>query len=156
MIRKMIPLLVITAACTTPPAASPATVPDRSAEVLAAIHAYAAALKSATPDSVATFYADDGELVLPGMAPVHGPAAVRAFLAPMAAAGQVDSVSITSDELTVHGDTTADQRGRYFQVAGERGKPHGTYTGGYDAAWRRGADGRWRFVRLAMHPDPRP
>ena len=112
-----------------------------------------AALRDAPPDSVAAFYTADGELAISGLAPMRGPAAIRAFLAPLAAAMEVDSVAVTTDDLVMHADTAAEQRGLYVQVAGPHGQPHSAHSGHYEAAWRR-RDGRWRLARMAMQPDP--
>jgi hypothetical protein len=56
---------------------------DARMHIAAATAYYALVLRGAPADSVAMAYSADGELVLPGMAPVHGREAIRAFLAPM-------------------------------------------------------------------------
>ncbi len=124
---------------------------DARAAVEAAMTRYAQLLRDGPADSVAATYASDGELVLPGLPVLRGPAAIRAFLAPLSAAVVVQSVAVRTDSLTVHG-STAEQAGTYAQVAGERGKPAQRYDGHYVASWRLEPDGRWRFTRLAMHP----
>ena len=129
-----------------------ATPGHSSQGVDAAAAAYAEALKSGTPKDVAAFFAEDGELQLPGMDAVRGPAAIDAFIAPMAAAGVVDACTMQSDLTTVSGDTAA-QFGHYAQTGGERGKEHHTYTGRFAALWR-WEGGRWRIVRLLMQPKP--
>ena len=131
-------------------AASPSD--DRKA-VEAAMQSYASALRSAPAATIAGYYAPDGELLLPGMAPLHGPAAIRAFLAPMIVGVEVESVGITTELLDVHGGT-ADQWGTYRQTAGERGKPKQHLRGRYAALWRHEKDGHWRLVRLMMQPLP--
>ena len=127
----------------------PAQGPEATVEQ--AMRGYAAALKEGTPEQIAAFYSKDGELLLPGLAELKGPEAIRAFLAPMASAVEVESVAVTTDFVEVHGDS-ADLWGTYRQVAGEKGKPRQTYGGRYAALWRREADGRWRLARLMMQP----
>lgn len=125
------------------------------AAVEAAMRDYAVRLRGSPADSVAAMYAADGELVLPGMGPLHGRASIRDFLAPLAAAVEVAQVDVATDSLTTRG-ATARQWGTYVQRAGERGKPPQTFRGHYDATWRREGDGRWRLVRLVMQPSAQP
>ncbi len=122
------------------------------AAVEQAMRGYAAALKDGTPETIAACYTKDGELLLPGLADLKGPEAIRAFLAPMVSAGEVESVAVTTDFVEVHGDS-ADLWGTYRQVAGEKGKPKQTYTGRYAALWHHEADGKWRLARLMMQPE---
>ncbi|HEY2292429.1 MAG TPA: SgcJ/EcaC family oxidoreductase [Thermoanaerobaculia bacterium] len=127
----------------------PAQTPETAVEQ--AMRGYAATLKAGTPEQIAAWYAKDGELLLPGLAELKGPEAIRAFLAPMASAVEVESVAVTTDLVAVHGDS-ADLWGTYRQVAGEKGKPKQTYGGRYAAIWHREADGGWRLYRLLMQP----
>jgi uncharacterized protein (TIGR02246 family) len=132
-------------------ASAPST---RSYDALAAATAhYAALLRSAQPESVATSFTLDGELILPGASPLRGRTAIARFLAPLAKTTTVVSVEMRPDSQRIAG-TSAQQGGRYVQVAGPRGKPAQTYRGTYDALWRLDADGRWRFVRLTMRLTP--
>src|SRR3954454_6485402 len=124
----------------------PAQTPETAVEQ--AMRGYAATLKDGTPEQIAAFYAKDGELLLPGLADLKGPEAIRAFLAPIASAVAVESVAVTTDLVQVHGDS-ADLWGTYRQVAGEKGKPKQTYGGRYAALWHREADGKWRLSPAA-------
>ena len=128
----------------------PAQTPETAVEQ--AMRSYAASLKDGTPEQIAAFYTKDGELLLPGLADLKGPEAIRAFLAPMASAVEVESVAVTTDLVEVHGDS-ADLWGTYRQVAGEKGKPKQTYGGRYAALWHHEADGQWRLARLMMQPE---
>ncbi len=139
-------------------AAAPAAVPAATAEnagaaVEAAMRGYAAALKSGPPEAVAAWFTADGELLLPGMAPVHGREAIRAFLAPMASAVEVESVEVATDAVEVHGGS-ADLWGTYHQLAGEKGKPKEMHAGRFAALWHREPGGPWRLARLMMQPVP--
>ena len=133
-----------------PSAAAPAG--DRQA-VEAAMQSYAAALRAAPAATVAGFYAADGSLLLPGMAPLRGPSAIQAFLAPLTAGIEVQAVEVSTEMLQVHG-ATADQWGTYRQTAGERGQPMQHLRGRYAALWRHEREGRWRLVRMMMQPLP--
>jgi uncharacterized protein (TIGR02246 family) len=121
------------------------------AAVAQAMRGYAAALKGGTPEQIAAWYTPDGELLLPGLGALKGREAVRAFLAPMASAFEVESVEVTTGFAEVHGDS-ADLWGTYRQVAGEKGKPKQTFGGRYAALWHHEADGQWRLAHLMMQP----
>src|SRR5262245_58416358 len=83
-------------------AEKPASATERHA-VEQAMRDYAKTLRVGTPDEVAACYTADGELLLPGLDPLHGREAIRAFLAPLAAATEVESVDIESQLVEVHG-----------------------------------------------------
>ena len=131
-------------------AEKPASASERHA-VEQAMRDYAKNLRVGTSDEVAACYTADGELLLPGLDPLHGREAIRAFLAPLAAATEVESVDIESQLVEVHGKS-ASQWGKYHQVAGEKGKVKQQFRGRFAALWHREADGRWRLVRLMMQP----
>ena len=116
---------------------------------------YAADLQSAPAAKVAAHFAPDGALLLPGIASLRGPATIRKFLDPMAASITVQSVTVATELLEVHGGT-ADQWGTYKQTAGETGKAMQHLQGRYGAFWRHERDGHWRLVRLMMQPTPAP
>ena len=148
MTKRILPFLLLALGLLT--AGVTPVPPLTAASVDAAAAHYAETLKSGPPEAIAAFYADDGELQLPGMDALRGPAAIRAFLEPMAAVGVVDACTMQSDLTTVAGNE-ASQFGHYTQTAGERGKDHKQYSGRYAALWR--WDGsKWHIVRLMMQP----
>jgi len=108
---------------------------------------YADAIEHATPHDVASFYAKDGELVIPGVKPLVGRDAIDAFLAPFASQPKPHDVTMTTTAIAAKA-TTATASGTYSQVAPD-GK---TYSGTYDAEWKI-EDGQWRIARLSMHPN---
>jgi uncharacterized protein (TIGR02246 family) len=149
---SFVPVLLAIAAIGMP--AVRAAEPAASGEAVEqAMRGYAATLKEGNPEAVAGWYAKEGELLLPGLAPLRGPAAIRAFLVPLVGATEVESVAVTTDLVAVHGES-ADLWGTYHQVAGEKGKPKQGYDGRYAALWHHEADGKWRLVRLMMQPVP--
>jgi uncharacterized protein (TIGR02246 family) len=115
------------------------------------MQSYAAALRNGTPSDVASHFAKNGELLLPGIETLRGREAIRNFLAPMAATVEVEAVTI-STEVIESGSSSATQWGTYTQIAGERGKTKQTYKGRYAALWHR-EDGKWRLARLLMQPN---
>lgn len=116
-----------------------------------AMHEYANALHNGSPESIAACYTTEGELLLPGLAPLHGREAIINFLKPLADLTEVESVDVTTELIEVHGNS-ATQWGTYQQVAGEKGKPKQTYRGRYAALWQLDGLKHWRFVRLMMQP----
>jgi len=109
---------------------------------------YADAIEHATPHDVASFYAKDGELLIPGVKPLVGRDAIDAFLAPFASQPKPHDVTMTTTTIATK-PMTATASGMYSQVAPD-GK---TYSGTYDAEWTL-EDGEWRIARLSMHPSP--
>ena len=132
-----------------PPAPPP---PDPLNLLAEATQHYAAVLKDAPVDSIVAAYTADGELVLPGMAPLHGREAIRRFLTPLVGSTAVTSVDMLIDSVVLNG-ASAEQDGHYRQVAGPKGGAAREYTGRYHATWRLGAGHTWRLERLTMMPD---
>jgi uncharacterized protein (TIGR02246 family) len=128
---------------------------DRGAAVVAAMDHYAALVRAVNSDSVAAMFTQDAQLLEPGMAPLRGREAIRAFLAPFDGKVTVDTVENRTDLVEVYGDT-AYLWGRYRQVARTGDQPPGEFDGRYVARWRLEADGRWRLARLLMQPAPKP
>ena len=124
---------------------------DERQAVELAMKEYAEALRVGTPEMIVAHYTIDGQLLLPGLAPLRGREAIRAFLAPLAASTEVETVEVTTETVETHGNT-ADQWGTYRQVAGERGKAKQTFQGRYAALWHLEKDGHWRLFRLMMQP----
>jgi uncharacterized protein (TIGR02246 family) len=140
----------LAAAEATPPVATEAAARH---EVEAAMQRYTTLLRTGPVDAQVALFVQDGELLEPGMAPLHGREAIKAFLAPIMAAVDVESATTTSDAIEVFGDA-AYQWGTYSQRAGEKGKPAADYFGRYVASWHREADGQWRIARFLVQPFP--
>ncbi|HTQ79376.1 MAG TPA: SgcJ/EcaC family oxidoreductase [Thermoanaerobaculia bacterium] len=138
------------AASAAPPSAAEA---EARRQVEAAMERYTTLLRTGPPEALAACFTAQGELLEPGMAPLQGPEAIRAFLAPIFTAVDVLSASATSESVEVHGDA-AYQWGTYRQRVAEHGKPPADYQGRYVAAWRREADGQWRLRRMLVQPFP--
>lgn len=96
-------------------------------------------------DSIAAFYAPDGELVTE-RGPIRGPAAIRSFLATFTNV-QVDSSAMWADSVEVT-DSGVVQWGGYYQRAIAPDRPAVTATGRFIALWRQGRDGRWLLRRM--------
>lgn len=124
-----------------------------SAAVVHRLERYADAVRTGPVDTIVAAFTTDGQLVLPGMATIRGQAAIQAFLAPMAAASNVESCSMTAETVEISGPV-AYEWGDYAQRAGEKGKPAADYHGRFVARLQRGGNGEWRIARLFMQPAP--
>jgi uncharacterized protein (TIGR02246 family) len=123
---------------------------DDRADIIAAMHRYDDALLGPV-DAAVAMYAPDGELLLPGMNALHGPDAIRAFLAPLASAVKVESVTTTVDAVEIYGDT-AYAWGAYDQKVTPTGKATAKYHGRIITEWHREANGRWMVRRIMVQP----
>lgn len=123
-------------------------------EVEAATQEYTRLLKSGPPEASAALFAADGELLEPGMAALRGPEAIKAFLAPLFKAYEVQSAATEIEAVEVHGKA-AYVWGTYTQRAGERGKDAAEYHGRIVIAWHKEGDGHWRITRLMVQPFPK-
>jgi uncharacterized protein (TIGR02246 family) len=150
---RALPLLLAAAVVAAPPVVAAADPAQARREVEAAMQQYTALLKTGPPEALAALFTADGELLEPGLAPLHGPEAIRNFLAPVFTAVDVQEAATTSDEVDFHGDA-AYQWGTYRQKVAEKGKPAKEYQGRYVAAWRRGTDGRWKLAKMLVQPFP--
>lgn len=152
IVLVMILVLPVSGTASAQPVRAKSRRPPAARQAVAqAMRGYATALRRGPADAVIACYTEKGELLLPGMAALRGRAAIRAFLAPLAEATEIDSVDIDTELLETHG-RFADQWGTYRQVAGERGKPKQQFKGRYAALWHLEADGQWRLARLMMQP----
>jgi uncharacterized protein (TIGR02246 family) len=119
--------------------------------VRAALAHYAALARHMDHAGVAAMFAADGEIVNPGQPPIHGPAAIEAFLRGFDAY-HVIAYELTPERTVVDGDR-ATQSGRFRQVVktpdGSTVRPSGTFT----IDWIRPAPGVWRIQRAATTPD---
>jgi polar amino acid transport system substrate-binding protein len=124
-------------------------------EVESAMRLYAEHLRTGPVEAIVSSYTAAGQLLQPGMAPLAGREAIRAFLAPLADKFTVKSVEMATASLQIWG-ATAYQWGIYRQEAGPKDGAAATYSGRYVAEWRREADGQWRIERLMMQPVESP
>ena len=144
------------AGCAPPQRTVPAPADSPAAgQIEAAMQRYTLFTRTGPPDSSAALFTADGELLEPGMRPLQGPEAIRAFLAPLWQMVTVRKAVTTTDAIEVHGDV-AYQWGAYDQVVAVRDQPPADYHGRLVAEWRREPDGHWRIRRLLVQPSPPP
>lgn len=127
-----------------------APTPTPEMEVRAALARYADLSRRMDHAAIAAMFAPDGEIVNPGQPPVHGPAAIDAFLLRFEAYKVVSDV-LKADATIVNGDR-ATQSGVFRQLV--RG-PDGsmiTASGTFAVDWIH-IDGAWRVLRMATTPN---
>ena len=97
-------------------------------------------------DSIAEMYTLNGELLVPGRAPLQGPDSIRAFLAAFTNV-RVDSSAMWADSISVT-DSGVVQWGGYFQIATVAGQPPVQASGHFVALWLLSPDGHWFLRRM--------
>jgi ketosteroid isomerase-like protein len=124
---------------------------EARAQVEAAVQSYAAAIRGSV-DKLADLFAPDGELIQPGMDPLVGPEAIRAFLAPLIKRVRIEEATMTSRAIDLYGDE-AYVWGDYSQRVAVGEQPLATFTGRFVAQWHR-AEGTWKLRRMMVQPAP--
>ena len=151
MTRRALLLVVLLAGCHSNQGVF-APPPEPLTLLGAATRHYAELLKGAPVDSVVALYTADGELVLPGMAPLKGRDAIKKFLLPLVDVTAVESVQMDVDSVVLN-NLSAEQYGHYTQRAGPRGAMPTTFRGRFHATWKLEPGDHWRLSRLTMMPD---
>lgn len=130
-------------------AAEPGTRAD-AARVDHALARYSTLVRRMDHAGIAAMFAPDGELWSAGQAPIHGPAAIRAFLEGFAGY-HVLANHTEASRTTVDGDSAV-QVGTYRQrVRTPEGKVLNV-SGGFEAHWVRGPDRAWLIHGMGTTP----
>jgi uncharacterized protein (TIGR02246 family) len=150
--------ILVFAACTTPAPPPPTPTPDTRAADEAAIHAnvkaWSAAAQAKDPDKFASYYAEDGVLMLENVPDIAGKAALREAVGGMMQDPNF-ALSFEADKVVVarSGDL-AYETGSYSMTMSDPKKKPATQTGHYVVVWQKGADGAWKVARDAPVSDP--
>ncbi len=123
-------------------------------EISAAMERYQIAARTVNPDSMASFYTATATLFEPGIEPIVGREAIRAFLASFPGA-TVHVATATPDTIEVHGPMAL-LWGTYFERLDFPGQPTSEQAGKFVAQWVRGATGTWLIERMYRIPLPTP
>jgi uncharacterized protein (TIGR02246 family) len=143
--------------CAQPAQAPPPAPPDTRADE-AAIHAnvkdWSAAAQAKDADKFASFYAEDGVLMLENSPDFHGKAAIREAVGALMQDPHF-ALSFAADSVVVarSGDL-AYETGTYALTLSDPKKKPSTQKGHYVVVWQKQADGSWRAVRDAPVSDP--
>ena len=142
---------LLAAGCNAPAASDPAA----AGQVRAAMSAYTASLPVGA-DSTASFFADSGTMLAPGMPPIRGRKAMGEWLVPLFKQYEVKDAGNVAQAVDVASDV-ATLWGTYNQTVGLRsGGDAQAYTGRFVTSWKKGGDGRWRIALMMTQPDPAP
>ncbi len=123
-------------------------------EIAAAMERYQVAARTVNPDSMASFYTPTAVLFEPGIQPIVGREAIRAFLASFPGAS-VQVATATPDTIEVHGPMAL-LWGTYFERLDFPGQPTSEQAGKFVAQWIRGTNGAWLIERMYRIPLPAP
>lgn len=137
--------LVCLAAC-----ASTRTISDPAHAVREALESYQVAARSTDPDRISAFYTATGVLLEPGIAPIQGRDAIRAFIASFPGV-RVDVATATPERIEVFGDTAL-VWGTFFERLAFPGQPLSEQHGQFVVEWIRQPNGKWLIERLYRIP----
>ncbi len=144
--------MVVSAACTSSRATAEKSVGQSTREVRSRLAAYADAAKAVDANRSASFFSKSGTLFEPGIPPIVGDSAIRAFIASFPGV-KVDSAMMRADTVEVH-EGTAYVWGTYFERLDFPGQPRSSQHGRFVMQWLRGADSTWRIERYYRVPLP--
>ena len=122
------------------------------AEIAAAMERYQVASRTVNPDSMAAFYTPTATLFEPGIEPIVGRDAIRAFLASFPGA-TVHVATATPDTIEVYGPMAL-LWGTYFERLDFPGQPTSEQAGKFVAQWIRGTNDAWLIQRMYRIPLP--
>lgn len=119
------------------------------AEVVGRVERYVAASRTVNPDSIAAFFAPDGELLEPGIPPIHTADSIRVFMGSFPGV-VVESASVALDTVEML-DSSAYVWGTYFERLHFPGQPRSEQQGRFVMHWVR-VSGAWRILRYYRIP----
>ncbi len=159
LIRHVVLVVILTlSACAQQPVAQPAEPADTRAEDEAAIHAavieWSASAQAKDADAFASFYAEDGVLMLEDAPDVSGREALREAIGGMMQDPNFD-LSFEADKVVASrsGDL-AYETGTYSLTMSDPEENPATEKGHYVVVWQKQADGVWKVVVDAPVSDP--
>jgi len=145
------------AGCTQAPAPAPDTREADAKAIRDGEDAWNKDWASKDVDKIVGHYADDANLMVPGLPIASGKAAANAALKPfMADPNLALTFTATQVEVSKGGDL-AYSRGTYsMTTTDEKTKKPVTEKGKYVTVYRKGADGTWKAIQDINNADPPP
>jgi ketosteroid isomerase-like protein len=144
-------VLLIASCAHSPEAANDdASVAATRAELVAAQELYQAALRATDVAAMAGCFAQDAELLEPGIPPIRTRAAIKEFLGSFPGV-RVEVATANVETVEVFGDV-AFLWGSFFERLAFPGQPVSEQRGSFVTEWRRTADGLWSIRRLWRIP----
>lgn len=141
--------------CTPPaPTEPPDTREADEAAIRAAVESWSAAAEAKNIDEFASFYADDGTLMLEGAADLHGRQAIREGVGGMMQDPNFALSFQTDGVVVARSGDLAYETGTYeLTLSGADGEP-APQSGHYVVVWEKAADGSWKAAVDAPVSDP--
>jgi ketosteroid isomerase-like protein len=115
--------------------------PTSREDIAAANQRFGAFVEAKDYKGLAGCFTEDAQLLPPGSPPVTGRAAIGSFWEGAATALGLKSVTLTTSELEVHGDTANEVGEGVLKTASGDAKVS------YLVVWKRAADGVWKMHR---------
>jgi uncharacterized protein (TIGR02246 family) len=137
-----------------PPAEPPDTRADDEAAIRAAIEDWSASAQAKDAAKFASFYTEDGILMLEQMANLQGPTAIEEAHAAMMRDPSFD-LSFAADHVEVarSGDLAYETGSYTMTMSDPEGNP-ATHTGHYVVVWKKDAAGSWKVAVDVPVSDP--
>lgn len=148
-------LSLLTTSCATRKPAFQLSPDDLRAQVADAMQRYQDAARSTDPDRISAFYTDTGVLLEPGIQPIVGRDAIRAFIASFPGV-RVDVATATPERIDVWTNDSHNHAilwGSFHEKLGFPSQPDSEQHGRFVTQWIRRADGSWlieRFYRIPI------
>jgi uncharacterized protein (TIGR02246 family) len=146
--------LVACAAEPPAPVEPPDTRAAEQAAIQAAVEEWSAAAEAKDAETFASFYADDGVLLMEGAPDARGMAALREGVAAMMGDPNF-ALSFAADNIVVarSGDLAYETGTYTLTMSGPEGDPV-TQRGHYVDVWKKNAQGEWKVAVDAPVSDP--
>jgi len=150
-LRLVLAAFVISAACAPANRGTDAALVEATKrEISQALDRYMTAARAVDAAGIAASFAPDGVLFEPGIAPVEGREAIRAFAASFPGV-RVDTAIATPDVIEVFGETVL-VWGSYFEKLAFPGQPVSEQRGRFVMEWKQQPDRTWLIQRYFRVP----
>jgi uncharacterized protein (TIGR02246 family) len=150
-------LAVLGVACSNAPAPAAAPADTRAADVQAVKDLEVAWSKDAAskdPEKWASFFAEDGSALYPGMATINGKAAIKAALTPMFADPNFAISFQSNRQMASKGGDMVYTQGTYsMTMTDAKSKKPVTDKGKFMTVYAKQADGSWKVVADTFNSD---
>jgi uncharacterized protein (TIGR02246 family) len=159
-LSAFVALLLVTAGCSTT-ASTPAPAPDTRAADVQAVHDVEAAWAKdeeskapKDPDKWASYFAEDGSGLYPGMATLNGKAALKAAMAPFMSDPNFSLTFQSTRAMASKGGDMVYSQGTYtMTMTNPKTKKVMTDKGKYLTVYMKQADGSWKAVADTYNSD---
>lgn len=151
-------LVLVAAGCAPEPAPEPVEPPDTrpadEAAIRGLVEGWSAAAEAKDAEEFASFYAEDGVLMIESAPDLEGRAAILEGIGGMMEDPNFALSFATDDVVVARAGDIAYETGTYsLTMTGENGEPS-TLGGSYLVVWEKQADGAWKVLYDVPVSDP--